>query len=91
MAGLHDSVAKDAFGLGASQERFADSSQCSCVAEIVGFDLLESCCEFVGVVEDFLCCAWHWNHLRYFGRAVMAWMIIGPSTLSIIASAFRSC
>ncbi len=83
VAGIDDRVAKDAFGLGSGHEGFANSSQCSRVTQIAGFGALESCCEFVGVVEDLLCCSGHWNHLRYFGRAVMAWMMIGPSMLSI--------
>ena len=44
---------------------------------------------FVGVVENLLCGSGHWNHLRYFGRAVMAWMMIGPSTLSITPTSSR--
>ena len=75
VAGLDDRISEDSFGLGSSHECFAYGSQCGCVAQIVGLDLLESSCEFVSVVENLLCGSGHWNHLRYFGRAVMAWIM----------------
>ncbi len=75
VAGFDDRVAKGSFGLGSSRECVANGPQCSRVTEIAAFGALESCCDFVGVVEDLLCGSGHWNHLRYFGRAVMAWMM----------------
>jgi hypothetical protein len=49
---------------------------------VAGFVSLEAGGEFVGVVEDFLGGAGHGGHLRYLGRAGMAWMMIGPSLVS---------
>lgn len=76
-------VAKVPFGLGASQERISNNAQCCGVPEILGLRLLEAGGKFVSVVDDLLGCARHWYHLRYFGRAAMAWMMIGPSALSM--------
>jgi hypothetical protein len=49
------------------------------VAGLVSF---EASSEFVGVVEDLLGGAGHGGHLRYFGRAGMAWTMIGPPVVS---------
>lgn len=80
VTGSDDSVAEESLCFGTGQERFANYAQRGGVAEVVGLGLLESSCELVGVVEDLLCGSGHRNHLRYFGRAGMAWMMIGPST-----------
>ena len=49
----------------------------------LGWVVLEAGGELFGVVEDFLGGSGHGGHLRYFGRAGMAWTMIGPSALSM--------
>ena len=83
MTGANDGIAECAFGVGSGKERFSDETKLHgvvyAVARLVG---LESGGEFVGVVEDFLGGAGHGGYLSYFGRAGMAWMMIGPSLVS---------
>ncbi len=83
MSGANHCVAQVSLGLGASQERISNNAQRCGVAKVLGLCALAAGGEFVGVVDDLLGGAWHWNHLRYFGRAGMAWTMVGPSALSI--------
>ena len=83
MSGSDDSVAEVSFCGGASEAGVSHGAQRRCVSQVAWFGLLEPGGELVGVVEDFLCGARHRDHLRYFGRAAMAWTMIGPSPLSI--------
>lgn len=83
MTGANDGIAECAFCVGSGKERFSDETKRRGVVEVVaGLVNLESGGEFVGVIEDFLRGSGHGGHLRYFGRAGMAWMMIGPSLVS---------
>jgi hypothetical protein len=82
--GPNDGIAKYAFCICAGKERLSDETQLGGVVNVVaGLVGLESGDELVGVVEDFLGGAGHGGHLRNFGRAGMAWMMIGPSLVSM--------
>jgi hypothetical protein len=82
-------VAQGAFRVGPCEDSVANAAQRGCVA-VVGLRLFEAGGELIGVVEDLLRGTRHGNHLRYLGRAVMAWMMIGPSVLSITPTSRRS-
>ena len=76
MTGADDCVAECALGVGSGKERFSDDTKLGGFVNVVaGLVCLESGGEFVGVVEDFLGGAGHGGHLRYLGRATMAWRI----------------
>jgi hypothetical protein len=83
VTGANDGIAECAFCVGSGKERLSDETKLRGVMDVVaGLVSLESGGEFVGVVEDFLGGSGHGGHLRYFGRAGMAWMMIGPSLVS---------
>lgn len=83
MSGSDDCVAQVSLCGGASEAGISNGAKRRCVSKVAWFGVLESSGELIGVVEDFLSGARHRDHLRYFGRAAMAWMMIGPSVLSI--------
>ncbi len=83
MTGANDGIAECAFCVGSGKERLSDETQLGGVVDVVaGLVSLESGGEFVGAVEDFLGGAGHGGHHRHFGRADMAWTMIGPSLVS---------
>ena len=83
MTGANNGITECAFCVGSGKERLSDETKLHGVVDVVArLVSLESGGEFVGVVEDLLGGAGHRGHLRYFGRAGMAWMMIGPSLVS---------
>ncbi len=83
MTGANNGITEHAFCIGSGKERFSDETKIHGVVNVVArLVSLESGGEFVGVVEDLLGGAGHGGHLRYLGRAGMAWMMIGASLVS---------
>jgi len=71
-----------AFGGGALGHCFADGVQWRSVADICRLVLLEPTLPFVGMFEDLLQAARHGHHLKYILRAVIAWTMTGPWSVS---------
>jgi hypothetical protein len=83
VTGANDGITECAFCIRSGEECFSDEAQLGGVLNVVaGLVSFEASGEFVGVVEDFLCGSGHGGHLRYLGRAGIAWMMIGPSLVS---------
>ena len=77
MSGANHGVAERPFGVSAGQECLPNEPQVGCVVDtVVRFVVFESGGEFVGAIENFLCGSGHGGHLRYLGRAGMAWMMM---------------
>ena len=90
MTRSHDGIEQHTLSIGTRQERVADCPQRSGVSDVVvGLVLFETGGELVGGVEDLLSGAGHGGHLRYFGRAGIAWMMMGPSELSVAPTSSR--
>lgn len=68
--------------VGSGLKRLPDGSQRRGIFDIgwLGVVILEAGGELVSLVNDLLGGSGHRHHLKYFGRAGMAWTMTGPSS-----------
>jgi len=88
-AGSGDGLGDASLGGGAFGHGIAERMQWRCVADVGRIVVREPALERVGVLEDLLQAAGHGHHLKYFRRAVIAWTMTGPWSVSMNPSSIR--